>query len=174
VRGTKLEAWRIPPVWKSLQENVLTIPEGSTVPQKQKKMLGATREVLTAAAKDVREGLLETVGVESALSLDDGRCSMVLDLPENADAEKIARAIDLENIEAWRDEQGKVHIALSPWYSTKDVDQTVLSAVKVIHVMLGIHASDADAAKPKTLKQKLLSSVMEVMKIQEGAAKNKD
>ncbi len=174
MRGTKLEAWRIPPVWKSLQENVLTIPEGSTVPQKQKKMLGATREVLTAAAKDVREGLLETVGVESALSLDDGRCSMVLDLPENADAEKIARAIDLENIEAWLDKQNKVRVAVSPWYSTKDVDQTVLSAVKVIHVMLGIHASDLEAAKSKTLKQKLFASVMDVMLVQKKIEKKKD
>jgi hypothetical protein len=174
VRGTKLEAWRIPSVWKSLQENVLTVPEGSNVPQRQKKMLAATSEVLTAVAKDVREGLLETVGVDSELSMDEGRCSMVLDLPEDADAEEIARAIDLENVEAWRDGRGKVRIALSPWYLTKDVDQTVLSAVKVIHVMLGIHASDADALKPKTLKQKLLSSVMEVMQIQKGAAKNKD
>ena len=137
-------------------------------------MLRATREVLTAVAKDVREGLLETVGIDSALSLDDGCCSMLLHLPEGADTEKIARAIDLENIEAWIDEQGKVHIAVSPWYSTKDVDQTVLSAVKVIHVTLGIHATDGEALKPKTLKQKLLSSVMEVMQIQKTAAKSKD
>ncbi len=174
MRGTKLEAWRVPPVWKDLQENVLTVPEGSSVPLRQKKMLAAIREVLTVAAKDVREGLLETVGVESKLSMEDGRCSMVLDLPENADADEIARAIDLENVESWRDENGKVRVALSPWYSTKDVDQTVLSVVKVIHVMLGIHASDADALKPKTLKQKLLSSVMEVMLIYNGAEKNKD
>ncbi len=174
MRGTKLEAWRIPPIWKSLRENILTVPEGSTVPQKQEKMLRATREVLTAVAKDVREGLLETVGVDSMLSLEGGRCSIVLHLPEGADTEKIARAIDLENIESWRDERSKVHIAVSPWYSTKDVDQTVLSAVKVIHVMLGIHASDAEALKPKTLKQKLLSSVMEVLLAQKSAEKRRD
>lgn len=167
-------AWRIPPVWKSLQKNFLTVPEGSTVPQKQEKMLRATSEVLTAVAKDVREGLLETVGVDSTLSLEGGRCSMILHLPEGADTEKIARAIDLENIETWRDEQGKVHIAASPWYSTKDVDQTVLSAVKVIHVMLGIHASDSEAAKSKTLKQKLFASVMDVMLVQKKIEKKKD
>ena len=172
MRGTKLEAWRFPPIWKSLQENVLTVPEGSTVPQKQQKMLKATNEVLTAVAKDVREGLLETVGIDSALSLDDGRCSMVLHLPENADAEKIALAIDLENIEAWLDKQNKVRVAVSPWYSTKDVDQTVLSAVKVIHVMLGVHATDMEAARPKTFKQKLLSSVIEVMQIQKRVDKD--
>jgi len=109
VRGTKLNAWRIPPIWKSLQENVLAVPFGSTVPQKQEKMLRATREVLTAVAKDVREGLLETVGIDSALSLDDGCCSMLLHLPEGADTEKIARAIDLENVEAWIDEQNRHH-----------------------------------------------------------------
>lgn len=57
------------------------------------------REVLTAAAKDVREGLLETVGVDSPLSLEGERCLMILHLPEGTDTEKIARAIDLENIE---------------------------------------------------------------------------
>lgn len=151
------------------------MPFGSTVPQKQEKMLRATREVLTAVARDVREGLLETVGVDSTLSLDDERCSMILQLPEIADTKEIARAIDLENVEAWLDDQSRVHIAVNPWYSTKDVDQTVLSAVKVIHVMVGIHASDAEEAlEPKTLKQKLLSAVMEVMQIQKSAEKKKD
>lgn len=173
MRGTKLEAWRIPPIWKSLRENGSTVPEGSTVPPKQEKLLKAVREVLTAVAADIRGGLLETVGVESSLSIGDERCSAVLNLPETADAEQIARAIDAENIEAWCDENRRVHIAVSPWYSTKEVDQTVLSAVKVIHVLLGIHATDGEA-KPKTLKQKLLSSVMEVMQIQKSAEKNKD
>lgn len=174
MRGAKLKAWRIPPIWETLNENVLVIPEGSTVPQKQEKMLRATYEVLMAVAKDIREGLLETVGVDSTLSMIDGRCSMVLQLPDGGDTEKIAGAIDMENVEAWRDEPGKVHIGVSPWYSTKDVDQTVLSAVKVVHVMLGIHATDNKAAKPKTLRQKLLSSVMDVMQIQKSVDKGRD
>lgn len=150
----------------------MSIPEGSNVPQNQKKMLAATLEVLTAIARDVREGLLETVGAESSFSMKDGRCSMVLELPEATDTELVARAIDLENVEAWCDESGKVHIGINPWYSTKDVDQTVLCTIKVIHVLLGIHASDA--AQPKTFKQKLLSSVMEVMQIQKSADKEKN
>ncbi len=166
MRGTKLEAWRIPAVWESLQGNVLEIPEGSTVLKDQEKMLRSSRDVLASMAKDIREGLLETVGVESTLSINDGRCSMVLSLPDGSDTEKIARAIDLENIEAWRDASGNVHIAVAPWFSTKDVDQAVLSAVKVIHVMLGIHATDT--ARPKTIKEKLLSSVMEVMQLQKS------
>jgi hypothetical protein len=174
VRGTKLVAWQIPPLWKGLQENVLTVPEGSTVPQNQKKLFKATGEVLTAIAKDVREGLLETVGVECSLSTDDGRCSMVLELPEGTDTALIARAIDAENVEAWLDGRHKVRVAINPWYSTKDVDQTVLCAIKVIHVLLGIHASDAEAAKPKTLKQKLLASLAEVMQVQKEAEKRKN
>jgi hypothetical protein len=67
-----LTAWRIPPVWKNLQANDLVVPENSSVPQNQKKMLKATSEVLTAIAKDVRIGLLETVGVESTFSMDEG------------------------------------------------------------------------------------------------------
>ena len=172
MRGTKLTAWRIPPVWKSLQENGFVVPEGSSVPQNQKKMLGATHDVLTAIAKDVRGGLLETVGVESSFSMDDGRCSVVLELPVGTDTELVARAIDLENVEAWRDDAGKVHVAINPWYSTKDVDQTVLCTIKVIHVLLGIHATDTP--QPKTFKQKLLSSVADIMSAQKSAVKRKD
>ena len=171
MRGTKLTAWRIPPIWKNLQENDFVIPEGSNVPQNQKKLLAATGDVLTAIAKDVREGLLETVGVESSLSFDDGRCSVVLELPEGTDTELVARAIDLENVETWRDASGKVHVGINPWYSTKDVDQTVLCTIKVIHVLLGIHATDTP--QPKTFKQKLLTSIAEVMQIQKGAEKEK-
>lgn len=149
----------------------MTVPEGSRVPQNQEKMLRATSDVLYAIAKDVRGGLLETVGVESSLSMDDGRCSMILQLPEGTDTELVARAIDSENVEAWMDEQKRVHVAINPWYSTKDVDQTVLCAIKVIHVLLGIHASDAP--QPKTFKQKLLSSIAEVMQIQQGTEKKK-
>jgi hypothetical protein len=169
VRGTKLTAWQIPPLWKNLQENSLSVPESSNVPQNQKKMFAATLEVLTAIAKDVREGLLETVGVESSLSLADGRCSVVLELLEGTDTELVARAIELENVEAWRDESGKVHVAINPWYSTKDIDQSVLCTIKVIHVLLGIHATDTP--QPKTFKQKLLSSIAEVMQIQKGSEK---
>lgn len=172
MRGTKLTAWRIPPIWKNLQASDLVVPENSSVPQNQKKLLAATREVLTAIARDVREGLLETVGVESSLSLDDEHCSVILELPEGTDTELVARAIDLENVEAWRDDAGKVHVGINPWYSTKDVDQTVLCTIKVIHVLLGIHASDTE--QPKTFKQKLLSSVADILAAQKGVAKRKD
>ncbi len=165
-------AWRIPPHWKSLEENAFAVPEGSIVPAKQKKLFAATLEVLTAIGKDMRAGLLETVGVESSLSIDAERCSIILDLPENADAEHIALAIDAENVEAWRGENGKVHVAVNPWYSTKDVDQAVLCAIKVIHVVLGVHATDA--AQPKTLGQKLRASLAEILAIQGEATKKKD
>ena len=172
MRGTKLTAWRIPPIWNDLQPGSFDVPPGSAVPQNQEKLLRATRDVLNSIARDVQTGLLETVGIESSLSTDNDRCSMQLILPEAADAEFIARAIDAENVEAWLDSNGKVHVAINPWYSTKDVDQTVLSTTKVIHVLLGLHASDA--AQPKTLKQKLLASVREVMLVQKKAAKKSD
>ena len=169
MRGNKLTAWKIPAIWEDLQKNNLSSPEGSSVPQKQKLLLKATREVLTAVAEDMRQGLLETVGVESSLSIDGGRCSMILELPEKADTEQIAQAIDLENIEAWIDDENRVHIAVSPWYSTKDVDQTVLSAVKVIHVLLGIHASDN--APSRSFGQKIIAAIMDVMNAQKTTEK---
>ncbi len=123
----------------------------------------ATLATLDAVFADVRGGLLETVGVDCVLSIEE-KCSFVLSLPVKTDTEQIARAIDLENIEAWCDDEKRVHVCLSPWFSTKDVDQTVLSPVKVIHVLLGVHASDA--AQPKTFKEKVLSSVAEIMNLQ--------
>lgn len=135
-------------------------------------MLKATRDVLNAIAEDVQSGLLETVGVTSAFSIDDSRCSMLLELPAGTDTKLIARAIDAENIESWTDERDKVHIGLNPWFSTKDVDQAVLCTIKVIHVLLGIHATDTE--QPKSLKQKLLASVAEVLQIQQNAKRNKD
>jgi hypothetical protein len=169
VRGTKLTAWRIPPVWEHLQENNLTVPENSNVIRKQKLLLRTTQEALTEVVRDVRQGLLETVGVESSFSIDEQRCAVVLNLPENSDTERIARAIDLENVEAWLDAENNVHLGISPWYSTKDVDQTVLAAVKVIHVLLGLHASEY---RTMTFKEKLLKSVSEIMEIQKNV-KNK-
>jgi hypothetical protein len=163
VRGTKLLAWRVPPVWKTVQTGDTSAPESSKVLATQKQLMKACEAAIDAVFADVRQGLRETVGVECSLVLEE-RCSATLNLPVGTDAEQIARAIDLENVEAWLDETGRVHIGLSPWLSTKDVDQTVLSAVKVIHVLLGIHATDN--AAPPTFKQKILGAVAEIMSIQ--------
>ncbi len=164
-----MEAWRIPPVWEKLQGNNYDVPENSRVPQKQRELLKSTMSVLESIVADMRGGLLETVGVESSFLIDDGRCSIILDLPETADTELIARAIDAENVEAWRNSQGKVCVAVNPWYSTKDVDQAVLCAIKVVHVLLGIHATDEN--RPKTFKQKILKSLQEILEIQKASKK---
>ncbi len=151
-----------------MQIGEASAPENSKVLGRQKQLLAAAQAALDAVYVDVRIGLLETVGVDSSLVVDEC-CSVVLDLPEKTDTAQIARAIDLENIEAWRDETNRVNVAISPWFSTKDVDQTVLSAVKVIHVLLGIHATDT--AQPKTFGQKVLSTVAEIMSIQKKVEK---
>lgn len=151
-----------------MQGNHFEVPEGSRVPQNQEKMLRATQNVLEAIALDVGGGLLETVGIESRLSLDE-RCSMVLELPEGTDTNRIAEAIDAENVEAWCDSSGRVNIAINPWYSTKDVDQTVLCAIKVIHVLLGLHA--LSKVQPRSLKQRIFKSISEIMQIQQNIKK---
>lgn len=171
MRGTKLTAWQIPPVWKNLQGNVFEAPEGSTVPENQEKMLRVTLNVLEAIAADVRGGLLETVGIESRLSLDEERCSMILELSAGTDTKHIAEAIDAENIEAWCDSSGRVNIAVNPWYSTKDVDQTVLCTIKVIHVLLGLHA--VCEVPPRSLKQRLIKSISEIMQIHQNVKNDK-
>lgn len=158
----------MPPIWKTILSGEASAPENSKVLDKQKQLIKTTEAAINGVFDDVRTGLLETVGVECSLVLDE-RCSVILDLPAETDAEKIAHAIDLENVEAWRDLKGNVHIGISPWFSTKDVDQTVLSAVKVIHVLLGIHATDN--AAPQTFGQKILSAVAEVMNVQKKVEK---
>jgi len=159
-------AWRVPPIWKSIQTGEAAPPENSKVLTKQNQLMKATRAAIDAVYADVRQGLLETVGVDCALVIDE-RCSVALALPDGTDTEQIARAIDLENVEAWRDDAGLVHVGISPWFSTKDVDQTVLSPVKVIHVLLGIHA--ADTAQPKTFKEKILSAAAEIINLQKNS-----
>ena len=168
MRGTKLTAWRVPSVWASLRSGDVSAPENSKVLDDQKFLMKATLATLEAVFADVRGGLLETVGVDCVLSIEE-KCSFVLSLPEETNTEQIARAIDLENVEAWRGENGRVHVALSPWLSTRDVDQTVLCPVKVIHVLLGIHA--ADNAAPPTFGQKILSTVAEIMNLQKKVEK---
>ncbi len=168
MRGTKLTAWEVPPIWKFLQSDEPTAPENSKVSDAQKNLLKTTLATLDATFADVRGGLLETVGVDCVLSIED-KCSFILNLPENADTEQMAKAIDMENVEAWRGADGRVHVALSPWLSTKDVDQTVLCPVKVIHVLLGIHAADNIA--PPTFGQKILSTVAEIMNIRKKIEK---
>ncbi len=147
-------------------------PEGSRVLAEQVRLRAAMRRTLEAIAADMHGGLLETVGVKSHLELDD-RAAMVLELPPDTDTELMARAVNMENVEAWRDEAGRVHVAVDPWYTTKDVDQAVLSVVKVVHVKLGIHAADAPPAPKKGL-QRLLGSVVEVLQLQKQYAGKKD
>ncbi len=167
MRGTKLLAWNIPPVWSKLDGSV-EAPESSKVLREQRRLREATRATLASIATDVRAGLLETVGVGSAL-VEDERASILIELPPGANAETIAHAIDLENVEAWCDERGRVHVAISPWYTTKDVDQTVLSVIKVVHVLLGLHATDIQA-QPKGLWGRMLASVMEIMLLEKRAS----
>lgn len=120
-------------------------------------------------AKDVRAGLIETVGIESDLSLEGEYCSIILNLPPETDTQMIAKAIALENADAWCDAKNRVNLGINPEFSVKDIDQTVLCAIKVIHVLLGIHA--VCEIKPKSFGQKILSSIMEIMLTQQKSAK---
>ena len=143
-------AWRIPPVMAQVPSFGSEKPVGSMVPWAQTQLFQATRQALAAISQDIANGLAETVGLRCAWGTElnaDERCSVVLELPPEADPEYIARAIDLENVEAWCDDQSMVHVAIGPWYSIKDVDQVVLSITKVTHVKLGLHATDKQRAQ---------------------------
>jgi hypothetical protein len=120
------------------------------VPWAQAQLFNATRQTLAAISQDIANGLAKTVGLRCAWGTElepDARCSVVVELPEETDADYIARAVDLENVEAWCDEKKELHVAIGPWYSIKDVDQVVLSITKVVHVKLGLHAADKQRAQ---------------------------
>ena len=150
-------AWRIPLEMANVPNAAQEKPVGSTVPWAQAQLFHATRQTLAAMSQDIANGLAETVGLRCAWGTElqaDARCSVVIELPEGADADFIARAIDRENVEAWRDENpdgtNDLHVAIGPWFSVKDVDQVVLSITKVVHVKLGLHASDKQRAQTQT------------------------
>ncbi len=143
MRGQKLMAWQVPPIMVNLKNYSTEKPTGSMVLWAQTQLAQATQQALAAVARDVVSGLQETVGIRSqwdANLVEQTKCSVILELPGDADPDYIAKAIDLENVEAWCDENKKIHVAIGPWYSIKDVDQVVLSVTKVIHVLLGMHA----------------------------------
>lgn len=148
MRGTKLIAYRFPPLVAAASVGgSFSSPEGSMVGYMQRRLFEAMQNALAAIAADVRQGLLELIGLESEWWTDDTeRASVVVHLPENIDPDYAARAIDLENLETWLDDESRLHIAIAPWYSTKDVDQTVLCAIKVLHQFTGLLGIDyADA-----------------------------
>lgn len=172
VRGKKLAAWELPPLMQQAMHAALISPADSQVAARQQNLFAATRNVLDAVAEDVRQGLLETVGLHSHQAQGE-KCAVVLELPPDAEGETIARAIDLENVEAWY-ANGQVYVAIGPWYTTKDVDQVVLSVTKVIHVLLGLHAAPVCALPgAKSRSQRLLAAAMQVLTLQRHYSEQK-
>lgn len=139
---------------------------GSQVSARQQDLFASARAVLSAITEDVRQGLLETVGIHSRPA-EGERAAVILELPLHAEAKTIARAIDLENVEAWY-ENGQVYVAIGPWYTTKDVDQVVLAVTKVIHVLLGLHAAPVCELPTahKSVTQRLLAAAIQVLTLQ--------
>ena len=115
------------------------------VPHMQEKLQTAINYALAAVASDVRQGLLETVGLESEWWTDNNdAASMVVHLPKNINMDYVVEAINCENLEVWLDGERLLHIAISPFYTTKDVDQTVLCIVKVVCRFTGLIDVDVD------------------------------
>jgi hypothetical protein len=106
----KLMAWQTPAVYRGLQNGSVAAAatKASKVLGRQKQLAAAARATLDSVYADVREGLSETVGINCTLEIND-RCSVALELPDNTDTALIARAIDLENVESWLDEAGRVN-----------------------------------------------------------------
>ena len=136
--------------------------------REQRKLYQATLRTLQEIAREIKQGLTETVGVECEFEMSD-RAAVVLKLAPAAlgkySARQIAEAVDRENIEAWCDEQNLVHVGINPWHTAKDTDQTVLAVIKVAHVLLGKHATAEDAARAQTFADKIKLRLHEVLQL---------
>lgn len=115
-------------------------------PPAQGRLLAAVRLALAAVAADVCQGLAQTVGVQAAWTEGERACVTLVLPTKDFDTEYIARAIDLENVEAWVNEKGAAQVGIGPWFTTKDIDQTVLAITKVLHVRYGMHGPAAGHA----------------------------
>jgi hypothetical protein len=144
VRGEKIMAWRVPKIL--FDGGIITAPPGSKVPYMQKRLLDATQNALAAVAEDVCIGFKLTVGLDAEWCLERAeRTSVILHLPENADIDYVVEAVNLENLECWKDEQNRFHVAIGPWFTTKEVDHVVLCTIKIVHEYTGLlHADMAE------------------------------
>jgi metal-dependent amidase/aminoacylase/carboxypeptidase family protein len=161
-------AWQVPASMANAKDAAIVAPQGSKVLSTQRSLAKAMRKTSEAVVADVQAGLAETVGVGATLN-EEERTSVVIrlpTLPEGITPEYIAQAIDAENVEAWCDKRGQVHVAISPWYSTKDVDQVVLSITKVVHVKLGLHATGSLANENAGFWRRWVSAAMEIAAMQ--------
>ena len=115
-------------------------------PYMQDKLRSAIDNALAGVAADGRKGISEIVGLDSEWWTDNQNvASVVVYLPEDVDAEYVARAVNLENLEAWLDDEKRFHIAKSPFYTMKDIDQTVLCVVKVVCQFTGLIGIDSNS-----------------------------
>jgi hypothetical protein len=105
----------------------------------QNRLIAATQNVLAAVAEDVCLGFKETVGLNAEWFTEkDEKSSVVVYLPENIDVDYVVEAVNLENLECWKDEENRFHVAISPWFTTKEVDHVVLCTIKVVHEFTGL------------------------------------
>lgn len=105
----------------------------------QNRLIAAVQNALAAVAEDVCLGFKETVGLEAEWFTDKAeKSSVVVYLPENVDVDYIVEAVNLENLECWKDEENRFNVAISPWFTTKEVDHVVLCTIKVVHEFTGL------------------------------------
>lgn len=109
------------------------------LPYMQNRLIAATQNALAAVAEDVRRGFKETVGLEAEWFTERAeKSSVIVHLPENIDVDYVVEAVNLENLECWKDEENRFHVAISPWFVTKEVDHVVLCTIKVVHEFTGL------------------------------------
>lgn len=130
-------AWQIPQLF--YDGGLIPAMPGSKVPYMQKRLFDATQNALAAVAEDICIGFKLTVGLNAYWFLEaTEKTSVIVEIPENIDLDYVVEAVNAENLECWKDEQNRFHVAIGPYFSTKEVDHVVLCTIKVVHEFTGL------------------------------------
>jgi hypothetical protein len=113
------------------------------VASEQREIARAIASLQTAICVQVAQGIVDAIGLSAWPSPDND--GVWVELPPGADLGEIARAIELEGAAA-RPAAGVPYLLLpvQPWFDLEEIDQTILCCLKVVHVLLGVHAPGTD------------------------------
>lgn len=123
--------------WRDLAPFAL-LPE---LAEQQRALVEQMTVLQRAVAEQIVQGLRETLHIETSIADDlDG---VLVPLDDDVDPGWVAEAINLEG--AWATvREPHLLLLVQPWFNAEEIDQTILSCVKVLHVLLGMHPPDMD------------------------------
>jgi hypothetical protein len=125
--------------WQHVPERELL----DDIATEQRAVAHAVVKLQRSICRQVAHGIVDAIGLNAWPSPDhDG---VWVELPAGSDIAHVAQSIELEGAAA-RPADGVPYLLLlvQPWFDAEEIDQTILCCLKVVHVLLGVHAPDTD------------------------------